>query len=166
MGLMAKLIGTRTEQRNDRQKTNGNGATQFGLKPFGFGTVETRQRDESPRYYTASEANELKRTADQKTAEATATKSAYRSLARIKRADASVHLSHRKYARNWLDDQKEQDTADAKLAKKMLTLTPAYSRLAGAVQMAGQKAQLQIQHDNQVRQGRFEQFRSRLQEVR
>ncbi|MDZ8096699.1 MAG: hypothetical protein RMZ42_32895 [Nostoc sp. DedQUE05] len=107
-------------------------------------TVRSAAINDTPRYYTKSEADALKTYAAQKKQEARQAKRAYKSLKTLEQSDAQVHREHRKYIKEVADSELTKKRSDASTARHLHTLRPEYAKLGFGLDRAENKAQQRI----------------------
>jgi hypothetical protein len=112
--------------------------------PGNFDSIRTAPVVPSPRYFDKEEASRLKSLAKEKTEGARHSKKAYKSLAKIEVADATVHKSHRKYEKVVAGEELGKLQANAGLAKKLHALRPGYARLDLSIDKADNNARTRI----------------------
>lgn len=114
------------------------------MNPGKFTSIRTKEVVQAPRYYSKEEAQQLKLEAKQLTEGATHTRKAYKSLGRIEQADTRVHQAHRNYEGTVSESELDKKRSDAKLAKKLHTQRPQYTRLGRSVERADNAANTRI----------------------
>lgn len=155
MGILSKITG----QKSTEATTTGGGnhaidkskvlqATDNSvvnpLQPGGWTTIRTAPVSHDPRYFTKDEAKALKGLATEKTDGARQTRRAYRSLAKIEQADATVHRSHKTYLGKVADGELTKLQANGRLAKHLHAIRPAYAKLDVTIDRAENSADKRI----------------------
>jgi hypothetical protein len=112
--------------------------------PGNFDSIRTAPVVPSPRYFDKEETSRLKDLAKEKTEGARHSKKAYKSLAKIEVADATVHKSHRKYEKVVAGEELGKLRANAGLAKKLHGMRPGYARLGLGIDKADSDARTRI----------------------
>jgi hypothetical protein len=134
--------------------------------PGNFSSIRSAPILTQPRYFNPAEAASIRQAAAQKRQQVGSTKSAYKGLKQIEKADAIVHSEHRDYETVVGRSEAKKKRADVRHAKAMIGLAPAYAGMAHSMALAGDRASAQIQADHQARLVRHAQTKARLQGVR
>jgi hypothetical protein len=114
------------------------------LQPGGWTTVRTAPVLHDPRYFTKEEARALRGLATEKADGARQSRRAYRSLAKIEQADATVHRSHKTYLGKVADSELTKLQANGQLAKHLHAIRPAYAKLDATIDRAENSADKRI----------------------
>lgn len=114
------------------------------MNPGNFTSIRSKEIIQAPRYFTKEESQQLKLEASQKTVGAAHTRKAYKSLGRIEQADTRVHQAHRNYEGTVSESELDKKRSDAKLAKKLHTQRPQYTRLGRSVERADNAANTRV----------------------
>ncbi|WP_414579639.1 hypothetical protein [Anabaena sp. CCY 9402-a] len=158
MGILARItnVGKSHNSNQSSLATGGHAidknqvlspTDQSVINPMNAGswqTVRTAPVNETPRYFTKTEADSLKQLATEKTQGARQSQRAYRSLKKIETADSQVHKHHRNYIRGVADAELTKKRADAGTAKHLHALRPEYAKLGIGLDRAENNAQQRI----------------------
>lgn len=150
----------------DRVLTPTTPAAITPVNPGNFSSIRTAPILTAPRYFSQGEAQSIRQLATEKRQQLAPTRSAYKGLKQLAKADAEVHSLHRDYETTEGKAETKKKRADVRHAKAMVSLTPAYAGMAQSMQLAAERASIQIQSDQQQRLARHAQTRARLQGVR
>lgn len=149
MGMMTKLFGGEgsdaISSKSEKLTAPTDSKVITPLNPGSFASIRTMPICEAPRYFNKEEADALKVEAKQKTEDARHSKKAYKSMAKIEEADATVHKSHRKYEKVVATNELGKKKADVGLAKHLHGLRPGYARLGVGLENAESKAAERIE---------------------
>lgn len=176
MGLLSFLTGGRAKGGSfERRSTSGAGGNYAPAlaptspaaitpnNPGSFASIRSAPIVPAPRYFNQQEATAIRQLAQQKRQQVGSTKSAYKGLKQIAKADAVVHSEHREYETVEGRAEAKKIRANARHAKAMIGLTPSYSGFSESLALAADRASLQIQANQQQRIARHEQTKARLQ---
>lgn len=183
MGLFNRLTGGRASGGSfDRPRQGGSGgalAQNYSAalqptepnaitpsNPGSFSTIRSAPILTQPRYFSAQEAAAIRQEAAKKQRDLTSTKSAYKGLKKMVKADAVTHVEHRQYETVLGRSEAKKKRADVNHAKAMIGLTPAYAGMGESLSLAADRASAQIQANSQQRLQRHNQNKARLQGVR
>ena len=114
------------------------------LQPGGWTTVRTAPVLHDPRYFSKEEARALRGLATDKTDGARQSRRAYRSLAKIEQADATVHRAHKTYLGKVADSELIKLQANGRLAKHLHAIRPAYAKLDATIDRSEANADKRI----------------------
>lgn len=155
MGILSRITGHRATEAT----TTGSGGhaidkaqvlkatdsnTVNPLQPGGWTTVRTAPVLHDPRYFSKEEARALRALATDKTDGARQSRRAYRSLAKIEQADATVHRSHKTYLGKVADSELTKLQANGRLAKHLHAIRPDYAKLDATIDRAESSADKRI----------------------
>lgn len=155
MGILAKIT-TRIYPKSIQSNNEGHSINKENVlkptddkvyspfNPGNYDTIRTVPICENPRYYNKDEADGFKQLATQKAEEARQSQRAYKSLAKIERADATVHKAHRKYEGIVADEELVKLKSNAKQARHLHALRPDYARLGTGLDRAENSATKRI----------------------
>ncbi|MCC3564495.1 MAG: hypothetical protein JGK32_03920 [Microcoleus sp. PH2017_31_RDM_U_A] len=115
------------------------------LNPGKFTSVRSVPVCDTPRYFTAEEADAMKELAKEKTDGARQSKRAYGAMTKIEEADAKVHKLHRGYEKSVATNELKKKRADAGLGKHLQGLRPGYARLGFGLEKAETDATARIE---------------------
>ncbi len=157
MGVWSTLTGKDSDQKGQSGKNTGghniqkssvlrptDGQAFSPENPGKFGSVRSVPVIESPRYFTVEEAEAIEKFRDQRKEQLAATKRAYKAVLQIDGYDVQVHKTHYKYAEGIAGNEVKKLTTNAKYAKKLHSLRPAYARLSAELDKA------EVQMDRRV----------------
>jgi hypothetical protein len=114
------------------------------LQPGGWTSIRTAPVSHDPRYFTKDEAKALKGLATEKVDGARQSRRAYRSLAKIEQADATVHRSHKTYLAKVADSELTKLQANGRLAKHLHAIRPSYAKLDATIDRSESSADKRI----------------------
>lgn len=112
--------------------------------PGTWESIRTAPVVEKPRYFNKPEADALKKLATEKTEGARQSQRAYKSLGKIEKADATVHVAHRKYQGNVSESELTKLRSNTRLGKKLHAQRPEYVRMNNGLDRADAGAQQRI----------------------
>jgi len=149
MGMMTKLFGGESSDaitsKSEKLTAPTDSKVITPLNPGNFTSIRTVPICDTPRYFTAEEADAMKDLAKQKTEEARHAKKAYKSMGKIEEADGTVHKAHRKYEKVVSTVELGKKKADVGLAKHLHGLRPGYARLGVGLENAENRAAERIE---------------------
>lgn len=144
MGMMTRLFGGEASDaitnKSDKLTAPTDDKVITPLNPGTFASVRTTPVVDTPRYFTAEEAEAMKALAKEKTEGARQAKKAYKSATQIEEADAKVHVAHRKYEKSVASNELAKKKADFGLAKHLHGLRPGYAKLGVGLEKAENRA--------------------------
>lgn len=155
MGILAKLTSRVTAKPIQNSSSGHSINKETVLKPTNdkvyspsspgnYDTIRTVPICENPRYFNKREADGLKAVATHKVEGARQSQRAYKSLAKIERADAIVHKAHRRYEGVVADEELVKLKSNAKQARHLHALRPDYARLGTGLDRAENSANNRI----------------------
>lgn len=149
MGAMTRLFGGDvSEAISSKSDTLGNptdASVITPLNPGKFSSIRSMPVCDTPRYFTADEADAMKDLAKEKTDGARQAKRAYEAMGKIEEADAKVHKNHRGYEKVVATTELKKKRADTGLAKHLHGLRPGYARLGFGLEKAESNATARIE---------------------
>jgi len=149
MGTMMTLFGggasDAISSKSDAVSKPTDASVITPLNPGKFSSIRSMPVCDTPRYFTAEEADAMKELAKEKTDGARQSKRAYGAMVKIEEADAKVHKEHRKYEKGVADFELKKKRADAGLAKHLHGLRPGYARLGFGIEKAESNATARIE---------------------
>ena len=149
MGVMTTLFGgvrcEKISSKSDAISKATDASVITPLNPGLFSSIRSMPVCDTPRYFTAEEADAMKEMAKEKTDGARQSKRAYGAMTKIEEADAKVHKEHRKYEKGVADNELKKKRADAGLAKHLHGLRPGYARLGFGIEKAETDATARIE---------------------
>lgn len=134
--------------------------------PGNFASIRTAAILNQPRYFNRQEAIAIRHLATEKRQQLSSTRSAYKGLKQIEKADAVVHTEHREYESTVAKMEVRKKRADTRHAKQLHGLRSAYAQMAGGLESADQRAAAQIAANQQQQQQRQQHFMQRLQQAK
>lgn len=134
--------------------------------PGSFATIRSAPILQAPRYFSQEEASAIRQRSSQLRRQVGSTKSAYKGLMQIEKADAAVHVAHREYETVVGKSENKKKRSDVKHAKTMIGLAPSYAGMQQSIALAADRAAAQIQASQQQRLIRHEQTKAKLQGVK
>ncbi len=148
MGLMTRLFGGDSSKaishKSDKLSAPTDASVITPLNPGKFVSIRSVPVADTPRYFTAEEADAMKDLAKEKTDGARQSKRAYKALTKIEAADKTVHKEHRKYEGVVAENELGKKRADTGLAKKLHGMRPGYARLGLGIDKADSDARTRI----------------------
>lgn len=154
MGILARITGQSNQSATTAagnhaiDKTQAlqatSGAVVNPLQPGNWSSIRTAPVAHDPRYFTKEEARALRGLATKKTEGARQSRRAYRSLAKIEVADATVHRSHKTYLGKVADSELVKLQANGRLARHLHGIRPAYAKLDAGIDRAEAAADQRI----------------------
>lgn len=158
MGILARITDRiKGSQSNNSSSSSGGHAINKDvvlqptdprvINPTNPGTwesIRTAPVVEKPRYFNKAEADALKSVATEKTEGARQSQRAYKSLGKIEKADATVHVAHRKYQGNVSESELTKLRSNTQLGKKLHAQRPEYVRMSSGLDRADASAQQRI----------------------
>ncbi|MEG4812469.1 hypothetical protein QUA82_15645 [Microcoleus sp. F8-D3] len=149
MGTMTRLFGGDSSDaishKSEKLTAPTDASVITPLNPGKFASIRTVPVADTPRYFTAEEADAVKELAKEKTEGARHSKRAYKAMTKIEEADAKVHKEHRKYEKSVADNELKKKRADVGLAKHLHGLRPGYARLGYGLEKAETDATARIE---------------------
>ena len=149
MGTMTRLFGGDSSDaishKSEKLTTPTDASVITPLNPGSFASIRTTPVCEAPRYFSAEEADAMKKLAKQKTEDARHAKKTYKAMGRIEEADAKVHVAHRKYESAVATNELKKKRSDVKHAKTLQGLRPGYARLGIGLEKAENRATERIE---------------------
>jgi hypothetical protein len=149
MGTMTRLFGgdrsNAISHKSDKLAKSTDDSAITPLNPGKFNSVRSVPVADTPRYFTAEEADAMKELAKDKTEGARQAKRAYSAMTKIEEADAKVHKLHRGYEASVADNELKKKRSDTKLAKHLHGLRPGYARLGFGLEKAENDATARIE---------------------
>lgn len=149
MGTMTTLFGGGSSEiissKGDAISKPTDATVITPLNPGKFNSIRSMPVCDTPRYFTAEEADAMKELAKEKTDGARQSKRAYGAMTKIEEAHAKVHKEHRKYETSVADNELKKKRADARLAKHLHGLRPGYARLGFGIEKAENNATARIE---------------------
>jgi hypothetical protein len=148
MGTMARLFGGDSSKAiSSKGETLSKPTDESVINPLNpgkFNSIRSMPVANTPRYFTAEEADALKDLAKEKTEGARNAKRAYGAMSKIEEVDAKIHKEHRKYEASVADNELKKKRADTKLGKHLHGLRPSYARLGFGLEKAENDANARI----------------------
>jgi hypothetical protein len=149
MGTMTRLFGGDSSDaissKSDKLSAPTDASVITPLNPGNFASIRTVPVCDTPRYFTADEADAMKDLAKEKVEGARHAKRAYGAMTKIEEADAKVHKEHRKYESSVATNELKKKRSDTKLAKHLHGLRPGYARLGFGLEKAESDATARIE---------------------
>jgi hypothetical protein len=149
MGLMTRLFGGDSSKaishKSDKLSAPTDASVITPLNPGKFVSIRSVPVADTPRYFTAEEADAMKDLAKEKVEGARQAKRAYGAMTKIEETDAKVHKYHRAYEASVADSELKKKRSDTKLAKHLHGLRPGYARLGFGLEKAENDATARIE---------------------
>ena len=149
MGTMTRLFGgdrsDAISSKSEKLTAPTDASVITPLNPGKFASIRTMPICDTPRYFSKEEKDAQKGEAKEKAEGARHAKSAYKSMAKIEGADATVHRAHREYEKAVATNELTKKKADVDLAKHLHSLRPGYARLGVGLENAESKATERIE---------------------